>query len=304
MKLISSVTRRKNNRFWYCFINTAVLACALIVFGITYQPVLVPLFGSCRVGLLSLFFTVLGVHIIKALRLYLAMYGNPVNTWEYLKTYCKVTPVSLLLPYKLGEFFRMYCYGVLLKDFWKGTIIVLLDRFMDLSALVTWLLILGLLAKSSVGLLVCLFLFVMAVLLGAYFIFPGFYTFWKNYYLAAVATPSTLRYLKYLDVLAHIHRQVKSVVQGRGIILYALSVLAWGMELINLWIVSKSVPFAQLTAKITSYLSAALTNGPCPTLREFVALSIVLLAITYVLLQVGKLFFKREKIYENNYLLR
>ena len=54
-----------------------------------------------------------------------------------LSTYCKVTPVSIILPFKMGELYRMYCYGRQSGIVLRSVVIILLDRFMDTAALVT-----------------------------------------------------------------------------------------------------------------------------------------------------------------------
>ena len=86
--------------------------------------------------------TVILVHMVKAGRLYLALYGLDMKRGVCMKLYCKVTPVSVVLPWKLGEFFRIYCCGAELGSFLKGGVIILLDRFFDTVALVTMIVLL------------------------------------------------------------------------------------------------------------------------------------------------------------------
>ena len=75
--------------------------------------------------------TVLFVHMIKAARLYLALYGTDVSRKNFLETYCLTTPFSILIPFKLGELLRMYSYGNLIGDHLKGVVQEMLHHHPD-----------------------------------------------------------------------------------------------------------------------------------------------------------------------------
>ena len=100
----------------YNIINGIVLLIAIFIF---FQEYCGDIHLQKERDVLSftiLIAAVVFAHMIKAGRLYLALYGADIGWETYLKVYCKVTPVSMIFPLKVGEFFRMYCYGKELKN--------------------------------------------------------------------------------------------------------------------------------------------------------------------------------------------
>ena len=81
--------------------------------------------------------TVILVHGIKVFRLYLELLDRKLPFGLFLRQYCKITPVSMILPLKAGDLFRCYCYGYYIGDRMYGIAVILLDRFVDTAALMT-----------------------------------------------------------------------------------------------------------------------------------------------------------------------
>ena len=125
----------------YNIINVVVLLITMLFFIYNCRDLPEIFAEKDLTSVFLLGITVILVHVIKAGRLYLALYGSEIAFITYLNTYCKVTPVSIMLPFKLGELFRMYCYGQLLGNNLKGVVIILFDRFMDTTALMTAILL-------------------------------------------------------------------------------------------------------------------------------------------------------------------
>lgn len=223
---------------------------------------------------LLLLLTVAIVYSIKAIRLFFTLYGYGLKARDFLELYCKVTIVSVVLPYKLGEFFRMYSYGREINNYTKGTIIIILDRFMDTAALCTMMLFW--LDKNSSsntgGFLVFITLAVLFFLTLIYLNFPSNYQFWNKYFLEAKASEHRIRTLKQLKSLQNIYREVQSIIKGRGIILYFLSLLAWIVEV------------GSQNTDVASYLFSAM-NGSSSL---FVIVSVVTLLSFYALLLMLK----------------
>lgn len=241
-----------------------------------------------------LIITVLLVHIIKALRLYLALYGSEIDFISYIKTYCKVTPITVVIPFKLGEFFRMYVYGRKLNHALKGIIIILLDRFMDTIALVTAILFVWFFRGGDIiPLVYILLLFLIAVLL-LYFLYPGIYKFWKNYLLKAKASPHRLAMLKILEIFHNIYQEIQQVVAGRGTILYFMSLTAWGIEIGSLAILNHISKEGNLDYIIADYLTSAMSGNQIIALKRFIFLTVILFIILYFIIFVHSLWIKHK----------
>ncbi len=269
-------------RFRYNLINLAVILITVALFIIDYQDIDELFCGSGLIPGLILVVSVFLVHAIKAGRLYLALYGSEISFPAYLKLYCKVTPVSVVAPYKLGEFFRMYCYGKTIRNGLKGIVIVLLDRFMDTAALLTLIILMWLPFGGHITKLVyILLIFLLSVLL-IYYSFPGVYRFWKQYILRSRATRKKLTVLRILEALNRIYAEIREVSKGRGMILFFLSLLAWTVEIGSAVVSAGLFHEGKLSLMISDYLSAAMGIGQCAELERFVFVSVALLIAVYL----------------------
>lgn len=270
----------------YNLVNILVLLITTIVFVIEYRDIGI-LFRDIEVRYwLALILTVCVVHAIKAFRLYLALYGAEITLSAYLKTYCKVTPVSVILPFKMGELFRMYCYGRQIKSLGRGVIIVLLDRFMDTLALVTMIFAIKVFNGGKVPNLAFVLMLFLAVMFIAYYVFPGIYDFWKKFLLAAKATKNKMAVLKMIAGISKIHQEITNVARGRGFILYVLSLLAWGIELCSIAFIGGIVGHNDLNKRFSRYMSSAMGMGGSTELKRFVVVSVITLIAAYIVIKI------------------
>lgn len=265
----------------YNLINILVILVTTILFFVDYMDW--ALFSSIDMRHIGIIIaTIFLVHLIKAMRLYLILYGSDLSIKEFFCVYCKVTPVSVVLPFKTGELFRMYCYGKSLKDLLKGCVIVLLDRFMDTVALVTMIILIWFLGSGQITSLVYILLLFLAFSLLLYYIFPGVYKFWKLYILRAKATEHKLHILKSLELLNNIYREIANVSKGRGIILFLMSLGAWGIEIGSLVLLNGINQNGKLEQIISDYLMAAIGIGKSTELLRFVCVSVIMAIAIYI----------------------
>lgn len=227
----------------------------------------------------------------------MALYGYGVNLISYMKTYCKVTPVSVVIPFKLGEFFRMYCYGNQLGDGLKGIVIILLDRFMDTIALVTAILLGWAFNGGQITAFVYLLLVFLVFVLLLYFVYPGVYKFWKRYLLRAKASKRKLAVLKMLETLNKIYCEIENVAKGKGIILYFMSLLAWGVEIGSLTLLQGISKDGEVSQIILDYLASAMSGNQSIELKQFVIKSVVLLIVLYLVIKAGEMILGK-KVYQ------
>ena len=276
------MTKKRNKDIAYSVLNILVLLLAAIVFVFKYADLEIFRSASAR-QIFIVTMSVVLVHIVKASRFYLALYGQNITPSVYIKTYCKVTPISLLFPYKIGELFRMYCYGRTIGNMLRGIIIVLLDRFIDTAALLTILVAMLIWEGGRLTALVYILIAFILLLLFIFFAFPATYLYWKKYLLRADATVAKNKMLRTLAYLNRIYREVENVIKGRGGLLYLLSIIAWAIEIGGVCIIKRlQEDQGALGEKILQYLSSALTGNQVVEMRQFVFISIVLLIAIYV----------------------
>ena len=285
----------KNARQRYNFINVVVILITAMMFFDKYI-VTEQLFRNIGlVQALILILVVCLVHAIKAGRLYLALYGSEMSFLTYIKTYCKVTPVSVVLPFKIGEFFRMYCYGQQLNSYLKGIVIIILDRFMDTVALVTMILLIWIFNGWHITSFVYILLVFLLVIVLLYMIFPNVYSFWVKYLLSARATQHRLTALNILDKLNRIYKEITNVSRGRGAILYFMSLVAWIVEIGSVAILNGFAKGRQLDTEISEYLSSAISGNQSAELKRFIFVSIMILLGIYIAVKIGTMVSEKRK---------
>lgn len=230
----------------------------------------------------SMMVTVLLVHSIKAFRLYFVLYGKKISFAEHMKQYCKVIPVSMVLPFKLGEFFRIYCYGYQMGSIFDGITAILVDRFMDTLGLVTMILFMNIENHSDFPFIFYfLFIFLMITIL-CYLIFSEMYVYWKRELLKAKVSRRKNNALYLLEKLYYAYFELSKLIKGRCGILYLLSLTAWGMEIGGLLICNRFLQHNGSISFISKYLISALLGTESIMLKQFVLISIFLLFLLYL----------------------
>lgn len=283
----------------YMIVNIVLILIVLWLFNHDYLTELY-CFKQFNTSLILFLFVVIFVHMIKALRLYIAFYGTDISNIEYIKTYCKVTPVSILLPFKFGEIFRIYSYGYLIDNYLKSTVIILLDRFMDTVALLSIMVFLATMNGNSLRFFVYLLIIFTLILFFLYKVFPSIYRYWKDYFLQGKATKNHLWCLDKLEILNKLYTEITEIIKGRGIILYLLSIFVWLTELSNLIIIKEKV-VASTNENILAYLLSALELTKSAEMNKFIAISVALLIVVYLMIKFIELVKRKRAVNNENY---
>lgn len=286
---------KTKNKAIYNAVNLLVMLVTIGFFAYDCRNITGIIAGVSPLVFAMLAATVMLVHVTKAMRLYLALYGLGVGMPAHLKAYCKTTPVSMVIPFKLGELFRMFCYGSLLGNALSGIVIILLDRFMDTVALIAIILFAGLMLSWRMQPFIYFLMAFLAFALIAYHAFPRVRDFWKRYLLSATATEGRLRLLRFLEGLDGIYREIEGVVRGRGIILFFISLLAWVVEIGSLYAMNMLAGSGGTERVIYGYLESAIGGRQTVELRRFVVASVAFLLCMYVAVKVRELATKRGK---------
>lgn len=280
---------KKGVNWKYSCISLGVFLITTVLFVADYRGISALFSGITPVHICIIAITALIVHSIKAFRMYLALYGSGVNLRRFLKTYCKAAPVSIVFPYKLGELYRIYCYGVLLNDAPKGIVITLLDRFMDTIALVTIILLMWMFYGVHIASIATVLTVFLIFILLIYIVFPGVYQFWKRYMLKAAATKKRLTALGLLESCNNVFLEITGVTQGRGIILYFLSLIAWGIEIGSVALRVTLLKDETPGKVISEYLQSTLSTIQSNPLKLFIFMSVILSITVYMIIKLFEL---------------
>lgn len=267
----------------YLLINTASLLCAVLLFYDLIRQLVVDDLTS----LIILILTAAVVLILKFIRLYIILFGRDFSFSSQLEQYCKVVPVSILFPFKLGEVFRMYCYGFQMDNYIEGIISILFDRFVDTIALLT-LMSVELLFGMKFSLIVVVLLIFSIAMFVIYWMFHPLYSFWNNYFISSPASKRRLVALSFLKKCNLAYISISRIITGKFLILYVLSIVAWGAELGGLLIINASKQQGGLLDCVFDYLTGAITGQHNSYMVLFSVISIIILIVCYLICQICK----------------
>ena len=171
------------------------------------------------------------VHLIKLMRMYLIVMDQKVSFDRYVPAYLRTTLVNLIIPYKLGEIFRIGVFYRISGGFRTGFFSVLIDRFFDTLALVAILLPYQLLTTGTATMPTILLTAFVVIVLIAYRVFSPSYVFLNRYIITSRQSKRSLMALAALETVNGWYEYVQGLVTGRYGILFLFSLAAWMLEM-------------------------------------------------------------------------
>lgn len=184
--------------------------------------------------IILLIVTFILMHLIKMMRMYLILMDSQIPLERFVPAYFRTTFVNLIIPFKLGEVYRVAVFSKLSNKITTGFLSVLVDRFFDTLAIVIILFPYQVLLSGKITLPVVLLSIFLIGIVAAYVIFPSSYTFMNRYIIMTKTSVRSLKVLKILEVMNEWYVYVKNLVSGRYGLLGILSMLAWVLELLIL----------------------------------------------------------------------
>ena len=215
----------KKSRTIYILLNVLFMVVAL--FFVNYNALLSADFGFPKIILILVLFIL--IHVVRFARMYFILLEDLIRPNRFLQIYLKTTFVSTLIPFKIGEIFKMYCYGYETDSLMKGVLAVLIEKFFDAIVLCSFMLPFSVMNGKMDSLLIILVGFVLVVLM-VYGSFMGTYKYLNKFLICRAGGKKSLRILKFLEVVKVTHDTAKRMVKGRFIILLAFSFIAWAIE--------------------------------------------------------------------------
>lgn len=211
----------------YLALNLSVIFISLFLFVSQFELI------KIAISQLIVFFICSALVImLKCLRLYIVLFGNSFNKRKFFSEYFKTTCINMILPYKIGEFFRGYIIGNLVGSYFEGYLLVLIDRFVDTVALLTVVVVSTFFVKIMMNTVYFLLLAVLIIILFIYLLFPPLYKYWNKYLILNKISKNALKGLAFLDVCNSFYAKLKEIIHGRFPILYFISIVSWLIEII------------------------------------------------------------------------
>ena len=260
------------------FVDGIVLAISIAFLAKLYYSGEVTCF--CGNGVtMTLVATAFVVFSIKAFRLYLLLMGRGLQWRRYVFLFCMTSFVSILLPFKAGEIFRLYVFGKALGGYIKGASLIFLDRFVDTLGLLSVIIVGKLMFSWTFDVpLVMSLVGIMGMLVALYLFLPGFLKYWRQNMLEGRSSSVRLAWLEMIKFIDNAYLDVRQMLQGRFGLLIFMSILSWSVEMGSL-IVLRTVPYNGIDNLFPRYLDAALLQVRFLPQLNFVVISSVLLLL-------------------------
>ncbi len=250
---------------------------------------LIPLF---TIGLLA-------VHIFKMMRLYLVLMEHKIDFGKFVLLYLKTTLVNLIIPFKLGEVYRVFCIKKETRYWQVGILSILVDRFFDTLALCVILLPLDVYVFGEASLITWVFLVLMAFIVICYVSVLPTYRYLNRYIIKEKSSPRAMTALRALDVMKIWYDFTQNLISGRFALILLFSFGGWfceigALQLLGAWLYSHSngqTPMFGI-GDFNSYIQAIFGMGDSFVLKPYSIYSIVLLFV-FTLIAFVAVFIKK-----------
>lgn len=237
----------------------------------------------------------LTVLILKAARFYLIVLEKNMGVLEFVKLYAKTTLISLLLPFKLGEFYRIYCCSMAFDGIRTGGLMVLLDRYFDtipLLALLAGAVVLG--NVRATGLVWFLSVFVILATV-VYMIVPSTCRYLNHFLIINSVSRKGIMALECLKRMWFLRKYVAELVEDREEVLMFLSSCAWLAEYAALWCLVRGMGEKLYLKDFLNYMNSVLVGGTYSYRGVYVGTSVLLLAWIALTSYIGSIPGRRRK---------
>ena len=93
-----------------------------------------------------------------------------------------------------------------------------------------------------------------------------------------------------------LYGEIENVVKGRGVILYFLSLMAWGIEISSIAFINHITVMDHAGTVISEYLLSAMSDRQSPEFNQFVFVSVVGLVLLFVILRIYRVVAEKEDV--------
>lgn len=234
------------------------------------------------------------VHIIKMMRLYLVVMEQNISVKRFIPAYLRTTLVNLIIPFKLGEIYRVFDFSRVTGSVNVGFFSVLIDRFFDTLALVIILMPFQLLSGHGVDASVIVLTAFLLIVIFAYTMFPSSYRYLNRYIIMKKRSDRSMKALKMLEKLDDWYMYVRKLVTGRYGLMLLFSLGAWIFELFVIMAVANMCGLSFKMSDFGNYISSILSSGSGLVNKVYTVYSVIVIGIATIVFTIIYLTGKSE----------
>jgi len=223
------------------------------------------------------------VHTIKMMRLYLVVMEQQIPFKRFVPAYLRTTLVNLIIPYKIGEIYRVGVFSRITGSLNIGFFSVLIDRFFDTLALILILLPYQMISGSGVSATVLLLTAFLLVVIFAYIMFPSSYRYLNRYIIVNKSSKRSMSALRGLEKVNDWYKYVKGLVSGRYGLMLLFSLAAWLFEIFVLYGIAGLFNMKFGVSEFGKYISSILSSSSSKLNGIYTIYSIVVILIACII---------------------
>ena len=172
-------------------------------------------------------------HVLRALRLMVLLVDRERSFLAVFRLHFALSWISALLPFKIGDFCRMLEVSHLQRQTMKGPFVIIIERFFD-GVILLGFSLLSLIIEPDMlpdmARLVILYSMVVSFAALSYHALPGTLDFTRSLIIRRSTSQRGITWLNVIAGLSNLVTEIRSLIFGRALIIFMLSVLIWGME--------------------------------------------------------------------------
>ncbi|MBR4718893.1 MAG: flippase-like domain-containing protein [Lachnospiraceae bacterium] len=240
------------------------------------------------------------IHAVKLFRMYLVLLEQGIKFRKFIFAYCRTTLANLIIPFKLGEIYRMVVFSRLTKNAGIGIASVIVDRFFDTLALVLILIPLHVLYPARVSAVSVFLTVFVAVTVFVFVIFPSAYEYLNKYIIMHRESRNSMAVLKWLEVLSSGYEYIRKLVRGRYALITLMSFGAWVLEGGLLFVIAGIIGVKYDAGVFSDYITSILSTSHSMLQSKYTLFSIAVMAVCTVVAGFSVLLREKAKNEKDN----
>ncbi len=274
--------KKYSDSICYNLIDFFIISLAIIIF-IFYNNTNVNI--SIYTLFISIIFIII-IHFLKFIKTYFILLEEKLSIYKMINIYLKTTFTTILLPFKLGELFKIYSYGREMKNYIKGFILILVDKLFDAIIICAILIGYSLFSSTKFSVLGCLLLIFILLFFIIYITFPNTYNYLNKFFLRNTQNKHNLFILKVLEILNDLYLKVKEMINGRSLILFILSFIYWLFEMIFVLFVTGTSNIKN----IIDYINDSFLGITNSTFNIYIYACVIVFSILFISINLVKMY--------------
>ncbi|MCR4907664.1 MAG: flippase-like domain-containing protein [Lachnospiraceae bacterium] len=214
-------------------------------------------------GYLIVFFVIFLIlaHLFKMARLYLVLMEQDISFFSFVFLYVRTTLANLVIPFKIGELYRIGAVYHVTGSPEIGILSILTDRFFDTAALLCIILPFELFFTGGVNPVPAVLFLGLFLIFLSYLAFAPSYAWLNRYLIINKRSERSLRLLKWLDVLHEWYGYVRTLLIGRSALITIASLSGWVFEILALKFFAGSTGISFTIRDFNDYINSIFLSG-------------------------------------------